>query len=284
MNIIIEGPWGNFDPEDLESVDPLVRKDFTRELVKRYLKVNIQYGHKPKKWNPKMAPYILREKHGFHVFNLIKTLKFLKIAGKALRKKAYEGKQILFVDTKKTSSHCLSLCAKEAKSFYIESRWLGGMLTNWPTLQRQIKSLTLLEKDFVEGNVDRLAKKEQRKLRKELEKLRSSFGGIRGMKSLPDIVIFMSQTKEKSALLECQKLGIPTICVVDSNCDPDLTPYPIPANSESPASVCLILKYLANQVKKGKAQEFADSYIIKKTSTFLLKQSLFRNKLSKRSA
>lgn len=284
MNIIIEGPWGNFDPEDLESVDPLVRRDFTRELVKRYLKANTQYGHKPKKWNPKMAPYILCEKHGFHIFNLIKTLKFLKMAGKALRKKAYEGKQILFVDTRKTSSDCLALYAKEAKSFYIESRWLGGMLTNWPTLQRQIKSLALLEKDFKEGNVGRLAKKEQSKLRQELEKLHSSFGGIREMKSLPDIVIFMSQAKEKSALLECQKLGIPTICVVDSNCDPDLTPYPIPANSESPASACLILKYLANQIKKGKAQESTDSYIIKKTSTFLLKRSLFRNKLTKKSA
>jgi len=222
-----------------------------KEIAKQYIKASVHYGHSPKEWNPKMAPYILSEKYGYHILDLVKTSKLLKLAGKVLEKKAKKGKKFLFVGTTKYSSSIVAQQAKRANSFYINYRWLGGMLTNWSTIQKRIQRLKELEAFEKEGNLGRLSKKDYSSQRKELDKLKKLFNGIKEMTNLPDVVIFTNQLKDSLAIQECLKLGIPTICIVDSNCDPDLIPYPIPANDDSSSSIQFILNYLVNKIILG---------------------------------
>ena len=222
-----------------------------QEIAKQYVKASVHYGHSPREWNPKMAPYILYEKHGYHIFDLVKTSKLLKIAGNVVEKKAKKGGRFLFVGTTKLASSIISKQAKLANSYYINYRWLGGMLTNWSTVQLQITRLKFLEQQQGEGLFETLSKKEQSSKRKELEKLRRLFNGIKEMTALPDVVIFTNQLKDSLAIYECLRLGIPTICIVDTNCDPDLIPYPIPANDDSSASITFILSYLVDRIVTG---------------------------------
>ena len=222
-----------------------------KEIAKQYVKASVHYGHRPKEWNPKMAPYILYEKYGYHIFDLVKTSKLLKLAGNVLQKKAEKGGKFLFVGTNKLSSSIVAKQAVRTNSFYINYRWLGGMLTNWSTIQKRIERLKYLEEQENQGNFENLSKKEYSNLRKEMDKLKRLFNGIKNMSSLPDAVIFTSQLKDSLAIQECLKLGIPTICLVDTNCDPDLIPYPIPANDDSSSSVNFILNYLVNRISIG---------------------------------
>jgi len=227
------------------------QKNIKKEIAKQYVKASVHYGHAPKEWNPKMAPYILCVKYGYHIFDLVKTSKLLKLAGNVLEKKAIKGGKFLFVGTNKLSSSIIAKQAKRAESFYINYRWLGGMLTNWPTVQLQIQRLKDLEKQEAEGYFELLSKKDYSSKRKELDKLRRLFNGIKDMSSLPDVVIFTNQLKDSLAIQECLRLGIPTICIVDTNCDPDLIPYPIPANDDSSSSINFILNYLVNRILAG---------------------------------
>jgi small subunit ribosomal protein S2 len=222
-----------------------------KEIAKQYVKASVHYGHAPKEWNPKMAPYILCAKYGYHIFDLVKTSKLLKLAGNVLEKKAEKGGKFLFVGTNKLSSSIIAKQAKRSDSYYINYRWLGGMLTNWSTVQIQIQRLKDLEKQESEGYFETLSKKDYSSKRKDLDKLRRLFNGIKEMTSLPDIVIFTSQLKDSLAIQECLRLGIPTICIVDTNCDPDLIPYPIPANDDSSSSINFILNYLVNRILAG---------------------------------
>jgi small subunit ribosomal protein S2 len=222
-----------------------------KEIAKQYVKASVHYGHRPKEWNPKMAPYILYEKYGYHIFDLVKTSKLLKLAGNILEKKAEKNGKFLFVGTNKLSSSLIAKQAKRTNSFYINYRWLGGMLTNWATIQKRIDRLKFLEEQELNGNFETLSKKDYSSQRKEMDKLKRLFSGIKEMSSLPDIVIFTSQLKDSLAIQECLKLGIPTICIVDSNCNPDLIPYPIPANDDSSSSVNFILNYLVNRISIG---------------------------------
>jgi small subunit ribosomal protein S2 len=222
-----------------------------KEIAKQYVKASVHYGHPPKEWNPKMAPYILCAKYGYHIFDLVKTSKLLRLAGNVLEKKAEKGGNFLFVGTNKLSSSIIAKQAKRSNSFYINYRWLGGMLTNWSTVQQQIELLKSLEKQENEGGFDNLSKKEYSSKRKQIDKLRRLFNGIKEMKSLPDVVIFTSQLKDNLAIQECLRLGIPTISIVDTNCDPDLIPYPIPANDDSSSSINFILNYLVNRIMTG---------------------------------
>ena len=222
-----------------------------KEIAQQYVKASVHYGHSPKEWNPKMAPYILYEKYGYHIFDLVKTSKLLRLAGNVLEKKAEKNGKFLFVGTNKLSSAIIAKQAKRANGFYINYRWLGGMLTNWPTIQKRIDRLKFLEEQESLGNFEHLSKKEYSEQRKELDKLKRLFSGIKNMASLPDIVIFSSQLKDSLAIQECLKLGIPAICIVDSNCDPDLIPYPIPANDDSTSSVDFLLNYLSNRIIIG---------------------------------
>jgi small subunit ribosomal protein S2 len=222
-----------------------------KEIAKQYIKASVHYGHNPKEWNPKMAPYILCAKYGYHIFDLVKTSKLLKIAGNVLEKKAEKGGNFLFVGTNKVSSSIIAKQAKRCNSFYINYRWLGGMLTNWSTVQKQIQLLKELETEELEGKFQFLSKKEYSGKRKQIDKLRKLFSGIKDMTSLPDIVIFTSQLKDSLAIQECLRLGIPAISIVDSNCNPDLVPYPIPANDDSSSSINFLLNYLVNRIIKG---------------------------------
>jgi small subunit ribosomal protein S2 len=222
-----------------------------KELAKKYIKASVHYGHSPKEWNPKMAPYILYAKYGYHIFDLVKTSKLLRLAGNVLQKKAEKGGKFLFVGTNRVSSSIVVKQAKESNSYYINYRWLGGMLTNWSTVQKRIDRLKMLEEQELKGDFEKLSKKDYSAIRKEIDKLRKLFNGIKDMKSLPDVVIFTSQLKDSLAIQECLKLGIPTICIVDTNCNPDLIPYPIPANDDSSSSINFILTYLSNRILAG---------------------------------
>ena len=222
-----------------------------KEIAKQYVKASVHYGHPPKEWNPKMAPYILYEKYGYHIFDLVKTSKLLRLAGNVLEKKAEKGGKFLFVGTNKLSSSIVAKQALRCDSYYINYRWLGGMLTNWTTVQKRIERLKELEQQEAEGKFENLSKKEYSGIRKEMDKLRRLFNGIKEMTSLPDAVIFTNQLKDSLAIQECLRLGIPTICIVDTNCNPDLIPYPIPANDDSSSSINFILNYLVNRISTG---------------------------------
>jgi small subunit ribosomal protein S2 len=222
-----------------------------KEIAKQYVKASVHYGHAPKEWNPKMAPYILYAKYGYHIFDLVKTSKLLRLAGNVLQKKAEKGGKFLFVGTNKVSSSIITKQAKRCNAYYINYRWLGGMLTNWQTIQNRIDQLKSFEEKELNGELDSLSKKEYSLERKKIDKLRRLFVGIKDMTELPDAVIFTSQLKDKLAIQECIRLGIPTISIVDSNCDPDLVPYPIPANDDSSSSINFILNYLVNRINVG---------------------------------
>lgn len=246
-------------------------KKFFYHILQKYFLSGIQYGHKPKFWNPKMAPYICGEKYGLHIFDLVKTYKLLTLTKNILQKNNYQNKDILIVGTSKTASKIVEEIAEQAKVFYINYRWLGGMLTNWHTFQKRIQLLKQLEIECCTGRFSDLSKKKFNKKQKMLEKLTRLFKGVKNMDSLPSIVIFTSQLKEKLAIAECHKLGIPTICIVDSNCDPDLVTYPIPANDDSPRGIALILKDLLESSQN-------EVHKVKLRKNFLTKQTLFVKK------
>jgi small subunit ribosomal protein S2 len=222
-----------------------------KEIAKQYVKASVHYGHSPREWNPKMAPYILYTKYGYHIFDLVKTSKLLRLAGNVLQKKAEKGGKFLFVGTSRLASSIVAKQAKRCQSYYINYRWLGGMLTNWSTIQKRIQSLNTLEKQEAEGLLETLSKKDYSAKRKEMDKLRKLFNGIKEMTSLPEAVIFTNQLKDSLAIQECLRLGIPTISIVDTNCNPDMIPYPIPANDDSSSSINFILNYLVNRILTG---------------------------------
>lgn len=222
-----------------------------KEIAKQYIKASVHYGHSPKEWNPKMAPYLLYTKYGYHIFDLVKTSKLLRLAGNSLEKKAAKGGKFLFVGTTRLASSIVSKQAKRCDNYYINYRWLGGMLTNWSTLQKRIQRLEELENQEREGYLEQLSKKEYNQQKKEMDKLHRLFVGIKNMKELPDAIIFTNQLKEFNAIQECLRLGIPAISIVDSNCNPDLIPYPIPANDDSSSSINFILNYLSNRILNG---------------------------------
>lgn len=229
----------------------MVEKALKKDIAKQYVKASVHYGHPPREWNPKMAPYILYTKYGYHIFDLVKTSKLLRLAGNILQKKAEKGAKFLFVGTSRLASSIVAKQAKRCQSYYINYRWLGGMLTNWSTIQHRIERLKELEKHEIDGSLENLSKKDYSKQRKEMDKLRRLFNGIKEMSSLPDAIIFTNQLKDSLAIQECLRLGIPIVSIVDSNCDPDLVPYPIPANDDSSSSINFILNYLVNRILTG---------------------------------
>ena len=230
-----------------------------KEIAKQYVKASVHYGHPPKEWNPKMAPYILYAKYGYHILDLVKTAKLLRLAGNVLQKKAEKGGKFLFVGTNKLSSSIVAKQALRCDNYYINYRWLGGMLTNWTTIQKRIDRLKELEELETTGKLEEFSKKDYSSLKKELDKLQRLFSGIRDMTSLPDAVVFTNQLKDSLAIQECLRLGIPTICIVDTNCDPDLIPYPIPANDDSSSSINFVLNYLVNRILAGTSEKINDN-------------------------
>ena len=222
--------------------------------LSQLLEAGVHFGHKAYRWNPKMFPYIYSEVNNIHILDLVQSATLLKEANNYVEQAAREGKTFLFIGTKRQASTLIAQEAKRCDSFYVNHRWLGGMLTNWSTLKERIEYLKNLEQQEADNTFDLLTKKEATLRRKELKKLRRHLDGIKSMKSIPDIAIVIDQKREMTAIRECRKLGIPVVSILDTNCDPDLVDIPIPGNDDAVRSIKLILKSLTDNIISGKAQ------------------------------
>ena len=215
------------------------------------LEAGVHFGHKAYRWNPKMFPYIYTERNNIHILDLVQSAQLLKDASTYVKSAAEQKQTFLFIGTKRQASTVIAQEAKRCNSFYINHRWLGGMLTNWVTLKSRIERLKILEQQEANEIFNLLPKKEASMRRKELEKLRRHLSGVKEMDKLPDAVIVIDQKRELTAIKECKKLGIPIISILDTNCDPDLVDIPIPGNDDAVRSIKLILKTLADNILLG---------------------------------
>jgi len=222
--------------------------------LSQLLEAGVHFGHKAYRWNPKMFPYIYSEVNNIHILDLVQSATLLKEATRYLESVASEGKTFLFIGTKRQASTLISQEAKRCESYYVNHRWLGGMLTNWTTMKERIQRLKELEQQEAENTFDLLTKKEASLRRKELQKLRKHLDGIKHMERLPDVAIVIDQKREMTAIRECQKLEIPIVSILDTNCDPDLIDIPIPGNDDAVRSIKLILKSLTDSIINGKGQ------------------------------
>ena len=223
--------------------------------MKQLLEAGVHFGHQTRRWDPKMAEYIFQARNGLHIIDLQKTSKKLDEAYAFIKEQAEEGKTVLFVGTKKQAQECMKEAAIKCGMYYIDQRWLGGMLTNFGTIQKRIQRLKDLEKMQEDGTFDVLPKKEVILLKKEMEKLERNLGGIKEMDSLPGVIFLVDPKKERIAILEAKKLGIPVVGLVDTNCNPEELDYPIPGNDDAIRAVKLIADVIANAVIEGKQGE-----------------------------
>lgn len=220
------------------------------------LEAGVHFGHQARRWNPKMFPYIYAERNGIHIIDLVQTSQLLTNACDFVRKASQEGKKFLFVGTKRQAASVICQEAERCGAYYINQRWLGGILTNWFTIRTRVERLKDLEQKEESGYLDQLPKKEAASIRRELEKLRKNLNGIKNMKGLPNLVVVVDQKRESTAIQECIKLKIPVISILDTNCDPDLTDIPIPANDDAIRSIKLILGKLADSICEGNNGNF----------------------------
>ena len=220
--------------------------------MKQLLEAGVHFGHRTRRWNPKMKPYIYAARKGIYIIDLQKTLKLLDEAYEFVKKKASEGATILFVGTKKQAQQVIKEEAERCGAFYVNNRWLGGLLTNFKTIRQRIDKLIELEEMEASGELDKLPKKEQSRIRRILEKLRKNLGGLKGMTRLPDILYVVDPRKEKIAVAEANKLGIPIVAMVDTNSDPDLIDYVIPSNDDAIRSIKLITSKIADAYLEGR--------------------------------
>ena len=222
--------------------------------LSQLLEAGVHFGHKAYRWNPKMFPYIYSEVNNIHILDLVQSATLLKEANNYLQSEASQGKTFLFVGTKRQASTLIAQESKRCDSYYVNHRWLGGMLTNWSTLKGRVNHLKDLEQQEANDTFSLLTKKEAALRRKELKKLRQHLDGIKTMPDLPDVAIIIDQKREMTAIRECQKLGISIVSILDTNCDPDLVDVPIPGNDDAVRSIKLILKSLTDSIIAGKAQ------------------------------
>ncbi len=220
--------------------------------MKQLLEAGVHFGHQTRRWNPKMAPYIFTERNGIYIIDLQKTVKKLEDAYSFVRSLSAEGKSVLFVGTKKQAQDSVRDEAERAGAYFVNARWLGGMLTNFRTIRRRIDRLNQLKAMEEDGTFDLLPKKEVIKLRLEIEKLEKFLGGIKDMKQIPGALFIVDPRKERIAVAEAKKLGIPIVAIVDTNCDPDEIDYVIPGNDDAIRAVKLISATVANAIVEGK--------------------------------
>lgn len=220
--------------------------------MRQLLEAGIHFGHHTRRWNPKMKPYIFGERNKVHIINLELTVPMLNSALKAVRDIAANGGRVLFVGTKRQASEKIAETAKRCGQYYVNYRWLGGMLTNWGTISKSIKRLREVDQLLDNEEVKRgLTKKEQIGLAREKEKLEKALGGIKEMGGIPDAMIVIDTNKEANAILEARKLGIPVFAIVDSNCDPDGIDYPIPGNDDATRAINTYCDLFAEAVLDG---------------------------------
>ena len=219
--------------------------------IKQLLEAGVHFGHHTRRWNPKMAEYIFTERNGIYIIDLQKTIKKFEEAYRFARDIASEGGTILFVGTKKQAADAIREEAERCGMYYVNVRWLGGMLTNYKTIRMSINRLASLEKMQEDGTFDMLPKKEVASLQKEMANLERNLGGIKNMDRLPSAIFIVDPRKEHNAVLEAKKLGIPVIAIVDTNCDPDDADYVIPGNDDAIRAIRLISSVIANAVIEG---------------------------------
>ena len=232
--------------------------------MKQLLEAGVHFGHQTRRWNPKMAPYIFTERNGIYIIDLQKTVKKLEEAYMFVRDTAANGGAILFVGTKKQAGDSVKEEAERCGMHYVNARWLGGMLTNFKTIRRRIERLAQLRKMEEDGTFELLPKKEVIQLKLEIEKLEKFIGGIKNMSTLPAALFVVDPKKEKIAVAEARKLGIPVVAIVDTNCDPDEVDYVIPGNDDAIRAVKLIAGAMSSAVLEGRqgeseAEEAAES-------------------------
>ena len=223
--------------------------------MKQLLEAGVHFGHQTRRWNPKMAPYIFTERNGIYIIDLAKTVRKIDEAYAFIRDVAMAGKTVLFVGTKKQAQESIESEAKRCNMYYVNNRWLGGMLTNFKTIQTRIRRLNDIDKMEATGQFEVLPKKEVIKLKAEREKLEMNIGGIREMKKLPGAMFVVDPRKEHIAVTEARILNIPIVAIVDTNCDPDEIDYVIPGNDDAIRAVKLIAGKMADAILEGKQGE-----------------------------
>jgi small subunit ribosomal protein S2 len=227
--------------------------------MKQLLEAGVHFGHQTRRWNPKMAKYIFTERNGIYIIDLQKTVKKVDEAYAFLRDVAAEGKSILFVGTKKQAQEAIKEEALRANMFYVNERWLGGMMTNFQTIQKRVNRLKELEAMEADGTFEVLTKKEVQGLRHEMEKLEKYLGGIKEMNKLPGALFVVDPRKERIAVAEARKLNIPIVAIVDTNCDPDEVDYVIPGNDDAIRAVKLMTGRMADAIMEGRQGEGGDA-------------------------
>ncbi|HEY9749955.1 MAG TPA: 30S ribosomal protein S2 [Allocoleopsis sp.] len=216
------------------------------------MEAGVHFGHQTRRWNPKMSPYIYTARNGVHIIDLVQTAQLMEEAYSYMRTAAEQGKKFLFIGTKRQAAGIVAQEAARCGAYYVNQRWLGGMLTNWTTIKTRVDRLKELERREETGALDLLPKKEASVLRRELEKLQKYLGGIKAMRKVPDVVIIVDQRREYNAVQECLKLGVPIVSLLDTNCDPDFVDIPIPANDDAIRSIKLIVGKLADAIYEGR--------------------------------
>jgi len=227
--------------------------------MKQLLEAGVHFGHQTRRWNPKMAEYIYMERNGIYIIDLQKTVKKLEEAYSFVRSIAENGQSVLFVGTKKQAQDAVKEEAERVGMFYVNARWLGGMLTNFKTMRTRVDRLAQLKKMQEDGTFDMLPKKEVIKLLHEMEKLEKYLGGVKEMKKLPGALFVVDPRKEHNAIAEARKLHIPIVAIVDTNCDPDEVDYVIPGNDDAIRAIRLISATMANAVVEGRQGEDAEA-------------------------
>ena len=226
--------------------------------MKQLLEAGVHYGHQTRRWDPRMAEYIFQARNGIHIIDLQKTSRKIDEAYSFVREQVEEGKTVLFVGTKKQAQECMKEAAISCGMFYIDQRWLGGMLTNFKTIRTRVERLKKLEAMEQDGTFEVLPKKEVILLKKEMAKLETNLGGIKDMEELPGVMFIVDSKKEETAIKEAKKLNIPVVGLVDTNCSPEHVDYVIPGNDDAIRSVKLIAQVIANAVIEAKQGEALD--------------------------
>ena len=219
--------------------------------MKELLEAGVHFGHQTKRWNPKMKEYIFGERNGIYIIDLQKTLKMFKEASKFVQDLAAEGRIILFVGTKRQAQDAIAEEAQRCSMFYVNQRWLGGLLTNWVTVQKSVKRLQELDEMAVDGRYDLLTKKEVIRLERERKHLQANLAGIKNMTRLPDAIFVIDSNKEQIAVRESRKLGIPVVAVVDTNCDPSEVDFVIPGNDDALRAIRLFTSKISESIAEG---------------------------------
>ncbi len=227
--------------------------------MKQLLEAGVHFGHQTKRWDPKMAEYIYQARNGIHIIDLQKTSKKIDEAYNFIKEVSEEGKDILFVGTKKQAQECIKEAAVKSNMFYVDQRWLGGMLTNFKTIRKRIERLNKLEAMQEDGTFDVLPKKEVAALKNEMEKLEKNLGGIKNMTRLPGAMFVVDPKNERIAVLEAKKLNIPIVGLVDTNCSPEDVDFPIPGNDDAIRAVKLITDVMANAIIEGRQGEMVET-------------------------